>query len=59
MKSKQDVIHHSRFLAGSESTCGLKLNDGPGTVNLHSHHFIQKAVTCKNCLRKLQKDAKG
>jgi hypothetical protein len=55
----KNTIHYSRFINGTEAYCGVKLNDGPGTINLHSHHFIQKEVTCKNCLRKIQKDAKG
>ncbi len=54
---KNETIHYSRFISSTEACCGVKLNDGPGTVNLHSYHFIQKEVTCKKCLRKIQKDA--
>ena len=53
---KTETIHYSRFINGQESACGLKLNDGPGTINLHSHHFIVKGVTCKNCIRKILKN---
>lgn len=54
---KAETIHYSRFISSTEAYCGVKLNDGPGTINLRSHTILRKDVTCKNCRRKIQKDS--
>lgn len=55
---KKETIHYSRFLSGYIAHCGIKLNDGPGTINLHSHTLNSRDVNCKNCLRIIQKNIK-
>lgn len=55
---KKEIIHYSRFIFPTESACGLELGNELGIV-LHSNTIDRKQVTCKNCLRKIQKDAKG
>ena len=59
--SSQSILEGSdnkRFISGQEAYCGRRLNDGPGSIILLANTIDRKSVTCKNCLRKMQKDTK-
>ena len=55
----KNTIHYQRFYDDTESYCGVELHGGSGTTIKRNHTVYRNQVTCKNCRRKIQKDAKA
>jgi hypothetical protein len=53
------TIHYQRLYNDTEAYCGATLHEGGGTTIQRNHTIFRNQATCKNCRRKIQKDAKG
>jgi len=52
---KNRPIHYKRFYTDQEAYCGVKLDDGPGSITKLDNTIFRNQATCKNCRRRIQK----